>query len=115
METFENGARLEICRNSNCKEYSIFEGYAFDFSDMMPIANLDEAVKAKASIPDSFFKIKEISQSSVVLEYFSHKNKKGEEKVLKLSGINSCLMGEYTITLKGIRYNASSFDDWKTS
>lgn len=109
MEKFENGIKLNIKTNNKEKEgVMLFENYALDLSDMMPVANLDEAIEAGASFPDNFFKLISINQDACEITF------SGDEEVYKIKLGGTLNKENILVKLIGVRFNAEKFDDWKT-
>ena len=108
-ELFESGIKVNIIyKDKKKEEVMLFESYAFDFEDMLPVSNLDEAIAAGASFPEKHIKIVSIGEDSCQVLFSENK------KVFTLNFGNSLKEGDVSIELVGIRFGADEFDDWKT-
>ena len=108
-ELFENGIKINITYKDKKKEgVMLFDSYAFDFENMLPISNLDEAIAAGASVPEKYIKVVSLYEDSCQVLFSENK------KVLTLDLGNSLSEGYVSIELVGIRFGADKFDDWKT-
>ena len=67
-ELFENGIKINITHKDMKNEgVMLFESYAFDFEDMLPISNLDEAIAAGSSVPEKYIKVVSINENTCEL------------------------------------------------
>ena len=108
-EIFENGIKINIeYKGVKKDEVMLFENYAYDLVDMIPLSNLNEAIKAGASIPEKLFKVISINENNCELSFSENE----ENITLKIGG--SIEQDGISIELVGIRFEAEKFEDWKT-